>query len=96
MTLVNDVQKDGEYTNHLHGDLPNVFSWQDVDVERTRIELDRGKKNRDGLPPVGYTNLILGAISPYTYDVLFSTIKFDSCAFDVNVWPPKDIGQVSV
>jgi len=44
MTSVNDAQKDEEYTDHLHGDLPNVFSWQDVDVERTRIELDRGEK----------------------------------------------------
>ena len=75
MTLVNDAQKDGEYTNHLHGELPNVFSWQDVDVERTRIELDRGKKTRDGLPPVGYTNLILGAISPYKYDVYVVILK---------------------
>jgi len=45
MMLIKDAHKDGEYTNHLHGDLPNVFRWQDVDVERTRIELDRAKQH---------------------------------------------------
>jgi len=40
MVSFNDYQCDGQYSNHLHGDLLNRNGWEDVGGQRARIEQD--------------------------------------------------------
>ena len=44
--MLNQKAEDGSYRYPLHGDLPNIKTWADVDNERLRIERNR-ERNRE-------------------------------------------------
>ena len=44
MLKENQKAEDGSYRYPLHGDLPNIKTWADVDNERLRIETIPAKK----------------------------------------------------
>ena len=44
MKVLNQRAEDGSYRYPLHGDLPNIKTWADVDNERLRIETIPAKK----------------------------------------------------
>jgi len=41
MKVINQRAEDGNYRYRLHGDLPNIKTWADVDKERMRILRNR-------------------------------------------------------
>jgi hypothetical protein len=83
MKVINQRAEDGNYRYPLHGDLPNIKTWADVDKERMRIERNREtaaegftlsfdrdnelQAHTDTNPKVSVSTLMGHVLSPDTY-----------------------------